>query len=126
MFLGRGACFIFDTWNALGVLEKRVYFETPSMHFRKRENMLAVKEELWRIDVLDQVGTADISWSVIDLKAGFVDVRSYSLKLRLFTARELKHLLSDAGFEIAAMFEDYSCRPLTESSSELVVVARAK
>ncbi|MEM1523655.1 MAG: methyltransferase domain-containing protein [Thermofilaceae archaeon] len=124
--LREGGCFIFDTWNALGVLEKRVYYETPSTHFRKRENMLAVKEELWRIDVLDQVASANISWSVIDLKSGFVDVRSFELKLRLFTIRELKHLLNDAGFDIAAMFEDYFCRPLTESSSELVVVARAR
>lgn len=124
--LVEGGIFIFDTWNMLGVLEKRVYYETPSTHFRKSENMLAVKEELWRIDVLEQVATADISWSVIDLRSGFVDVRSYSLKLRLFTLRELEHFLSDAGFEVAAVFEDYFFKPVTESSSELVVVARAR
>ncbi len=124
--LREGGVFVFDTWNVLGVLEKRSYYETPSTHFRKSGSMLAVKEEVWRIDALEQVAYADISWSVIDLRSGSVDVRSHSLKLRLFTIRELRHFLSDAGFEVAAMFEDYACRPLAESSSELVVVAVAR
>ncbi|MEM1631957.1 MAG: class I SAM-dependent methyltransferase [Thermofilum sp.] len=124
--LREGGCFVFDTWNMLGVLEKRVYYETPSTHFRKLGSTLAVKEEVWRVDVLSQVATAEISWSVIDLKTGFVDVRNYTLELRLFTPRELKHFLSDAGYEVVAMFEDYACKPLGEGSSELVVVARAK
>lgn len=124
--LVEGGIFVFDTWNMLGVLEKRVYYETPSTHFRKSENMLAVKEEVWKIDVLEQVATADISWSVIDLRSSFVDFRSYSLKLRLFTLRELRHFLFEAGFEVAAVYEDYSFKPVTEGSSELVVIARAR
>lgn len=124
--LKEGGCFVFDTWNMLGVLEKRVYYETPSTHFRKLGSTLAVKEEVWKIDVLDQTARAEISWSVIDLKTGFVDVQNYVLTLRLFTPRELAHYLSDAGFEVVAMFEDYSCKPLSWDSSELVVVARSK
>lgn len=121
-----GACFVFDTWSMLGVLEKRVYYETPSVHFRKSGSTLAVKEEQWSIDVLDQVSTAEISWSVLDLKTGYVDVMNYELRLRLYTPRELKHLLSDTGFKVVAIFESFGFKNLSESSSELVVVARAE
>ncbi|MEZ0345612.1 MAG: class I SAM-dependent methyltransferase [Infirmifilum sp.] len=124
--LKEGAVFVFDTWNILGVLEKRVYYETPSTHIRKYGNFLALKEESWRINVLSQTTAADISWSIIDLRAGTIDSASHTLNLRLFTPREIKHLLQESGFEVVAMFEDYSCKPLTEASSELVVVARTR
>ncbi|AKG38382.1 methyltransferase type 11 [Infirmifilum uzonense] len=123
--LESGSIFVFDTWNMLGVLEKRVYYETPSTHVRKYGSLIALKEESWRLNVLSQTSTAEISWSVIDLKSGVIDTASHTLVLRLFTPRELKHLLRESGFEVVTMFEDYTCKPITESSSELVVVARA-
>jgi len=121
-----GGCFVFDTWSALGVLEKRAYFEMPSTHFRKSGPMLAIKEEVWRIDALNQVSTAEISWSLMDMGSGSVDTMTHELELRLFTPRELRHFLSDAGFDMVAMFEDYSGKPVTEDSPELTVVARAR
>lgn len=123
--LNPGSIFVFDTWNMLGVLEKRVYYETPSTHVRKYGSMIALKEESWRLNVLSQTSEAEISWSVIDLKAGTLDTASHTLHLRLFTPREIKHFLQEAGFEVIMMYEDYSCKPLTETSSELVIVARA-
>lgn len=120
-----GSVFIFDTWNLVGVHAKRVYYETPFASFRKTGSMLAVKEEQWRVSFVDQVADAVISWSVIDLSRGTVDVFSHKLKLRLFTLRELVHVLRETGFELCRVYEDYAKTPFTDESSELVVVARA-
>lgn len=120
-----GSVFIFDTWNLIGVHSKRVYYETPFASFRKSGSMLAVKEEEWRIDFLEQVADADISWSIIDLAKGLVDVFEHKLKLRLFTPRELIHVLRETGFTLCKIYEDYTLRPFSDESSELVAIARA-
>lgn len=120
-----GSVFVFDTWSLVGVLEKRVYYETPFSSFRKSGSQLAIKEENWRVDFLDQVAYAEIQWSILDLAKGEIDVFKHSLKLRLFTLREIVHVLRESGFELVKTFEDYSGKPFTESSSEIVVIARA-
>ncbi len=120
-----GAVFVFDTWNLIGVHGKRVYYETPFASFRKAGSMLAVKEEQWRVDFVEQVADAEIDWSIIDLAKGSVEVFSHKLKLRLFTLRELIHVLRETGFELCKAYEDYSKRPFTEESPEIVVIARA-
>lgn len=120
-----GSVFVFDTWNLIGVHGKRVYYETPFASFRKSGSMLAVKEEQWRVDFVEQVADAEIDWSIIDLAKGSVDVFSHKLKLRLFTVRELVHVLRETGFELCKVYEDYSKRPFTEESSEIVAIARA-
>jgi SAM-dependent methyltransferase len=58
--LKKGGVFVFDTWNLTGVLYKRVFYETPSTSIRKSGSMLAIKEEVWRVDALDQVAHAEI------------------------------------------------------------------
>jgi SAM-dependent methyltransferase len=123
--LRRGAVFIFDTWSLIGVQSKKVYYETPFSSFRKAGSMLAIKEENWRIDFLEEVAYAEIQWSVIDLPRNEVNVFKYELTLRLFTLRELTHFLCESGFELCRTYEDYSGRPFTDNSSEIVVVARA-
>jgi len=87
--------------------------------------MLAVKEEQWRIDFVEQVAEAEIAWSIIDLMKGSVDVFSHKLKLGLFTLRELVHVLRETGFELCKAYEDCSKQPFTDESPEIVVVARA-
>jgi hypothetical protein len=52
-------------------------------------------------------------------------VFSHKLKLRLFTVRELVHVLWETGFELCKVYEDYSKRPFTEENSEIVAIARA-
>jgi SAM-dependent methyltransferase len=123
--LKKGGVFVFDTWNLTGVLSKRVFYETPSTSIRKSGSMLAIKEEVWRVDVLDQVAHAEIKWSIVDLVRGSVDFFDHRLDLRIFTVRELVHVLRETGFALCAAYEDYEMRPLTEGSSELVIVARA-
>jgi len=120
-----GSVFVFDTWNLIGVHGKKVYYETPFASFRKSGSMLAVKEEQWRVDFVEQVADAEIDWSIIDLTKGSVDMFSHKLKLRLFTLRELVHVLRETGFELCKAYEDFSKRPFTEESPEIVVVARA-
>ena len=120
-----GSVFVFDTWNLIGVHGKRVYYETPFASFRKSGSMLAVKEERWRIDFVEQVADAEIDWSIIDLARSSVDAFSYKLRLRLFTLRELVHVLRETGFELCKAYEDYSKLPFTEESPEIVVVTRA-
>lgn len=123
--LKKGAVFIFDTWSLVGVQAKRVYYETPFSSFRKAGSMLAIKEENWRIDFLEEVAYAEIQWSVIDLPRNEINVFKHDLTLRLFTLRELTHFLYESGFELCKTYEDYAGRPFTENSSEIVVVARA-
>jgi len=123
--LNAGGVFVFDTWNVAGVQEKRLYYETPSVELRRSGSMLAIKEEVWTVDLGDQTALLDITWSVIDLPAGRLESFSHRIKLRLFSPREIRHYLREAGFEVRALFEDYTCKPFTELSAEMVVVARA-
>lgn len=123
--LNTGGLFVFDTWNLVGVQEKRLYYETPSASFRRSGSMLAIKEETWRLDLHNQVALLEITWSVIDLPQSKIDVFTHRINIRLFSPREIKHYLREAGFEVRAMFEDYACKPFTELSPEVVVVARA-
>lgn len=120
-----GSVFVFDTWNLIGVHSKRVYYETPFATFRKSGSTLAIKEEEWRVDFLEQVADAEISWSIIDLAKGTVNVFNHKLKLRLFTPRELIHVLRETGFTLCKIYEDYNLRPFGEESSELVAIAKA-
>jgi len=123
--LRRGGVFVFDTWNFTGVLAKRVFFETPPASIRKSGSMLAIKEEVWRVDALDQEAHVEIKWSIVDLAKGLVNFFDHKLDLRVFTVRELVHVLRETGFALCAAYEDYEMHPLTEGSSELVIVARA-
>lgn len=123
--LNTGGVFIFDTWNIIGVQHKRLYYETPTASFRRSGTMLAIKEEEWRLDLYNQTALLEITWSVIDLPRDKIDVFTHRINIRLFAPREIKHYLREAGFEAKALFEDYACKPFTELSSDLVVVAKA-
>ncbi len=120
-----GGLFVFDTWNLVGVQEKRLYYETPAASFRRSGTMLAIKEEVWKLDLYNQVAYAEILWSIVDLPGNKIDVFAHKINLRLFSPREIKHYLREAGFEVKAIFEDYACKPFAELSPEMVVVAAA-
>jgi SAM-dependent methyltransferase len=121
-----GGLFIFDTWNIFGVNDKRVYYEMPSPEFRKSGNMLAIKESTWTIDLMNQLADVDISWSIVDLSRGGVDVFSHRIRLRLFIPREIKHIMRDCGFSLCEIYPDYNLVPFSEDSPEMVIVARAE
>ncbi|MGC8932332.1 MAG: class I SAM-dependent DNA methyltransferase [Candidatus Methanodesulfokora sp.] len=124
--LVKGGLFIFDTWNVFGVSDKRVYYEMPSPEFRKSGNILAIKESTWTIDLMNQLADVDISWSIVDLSKGSVDVFNHRIKLRLFTPREIKYILRDCGFQLCDIYPDYNQAPFSEGSPEMVVVVRAE
>ena len=120
-----GGLFIFDTWNILGVIEKRVYYEMPTPELRKSGNSLAIKESSWKIDLKDQIAALDIGWSIIDLSRGSVDIMDHKIRLRLFTPREIRYILRSCGFSLCEIYPDYEIVPFSGSSPEMVVVAKA-
>ncbi|QOJ78877.1 hypothetical protein IG193_09065 [Infirmifilum lucidum] len=120
-----GGLFVFDTWNIVSVQEKRLYYETPSASFRRSGTMLAIKEEAWKLDLYNQAALLEITWSVIDLLEDKIDVFTHKINIRLFSPREIKHYLREAGFDVKAVFENYACKSFTELSPEMIIVASA-
>ncbi|MGC9104653.1 MAG: class I SAM-dependent DNA methyltransferase [Candidatus Methanodesulfokora sp.] len=80
----------------------------------------------WTIDLMNQLADVDISWSIVDLSKGSVDVFNHRIKLRLFTPREIKYILRDCGFQLCDIYPDYNQAPFSEGSPEIVVVVRAE
>jgi hypothetical protein len=74
---------------------------------------------------MNQLADVDISWSIVDLSRGGVDVFSHRIRLRLFTPREMKHIMRDCGFSLCEIYPDYNLVPFSEDSPEMVIVARA-
>jgi len=123
--LNTGGLFVFDTWNVIGVQEKRLYYETPSAGFRRLGSTFAVKEETWKPDFSEQTALLEITWLIIDLPQNKIDVFTHRISVRLFAPREIRHYLKETGFQVKAVYEDYTCKPFTEQSPEMVIVARA-
>lgn len=56
---------------------------------------------------------------------GLVVARAYSsMRLRYIFRHEMEHLFARAGFEVEALYGDYSRAEFDDSSSEMVWVAR--
>lgn len=57
---------------------------------------------------------------------GATQRRVHAFKMRWFLRYELEHLLARAGFEITALYGDFSRAPLVDESPEIIVIARAR
>jgi SAM-dependent methyltransferase len=120
-----GGLFIFDIWNAFGIMKERLYYEMSTPNFRKSGNTLVIEEIPWKVDLINQTADLDIRWSIIDLSKGSVDIMDHKIRLRLFTPREIRYILRSCGFSVCEIYPGDVFSPFSEGSPDMTVVARA-
>jgi len=79
----------------------------------------------WSYERSTQTAICRTAWEELDGDGRVVSRKeSEPLRLHCLFRFEVEHLLARAGFEVTALYGDFSGNPLTDSSSEMVWVAR--
>ena len=83
------------------------------------------KLNAWRYEPATQTASVVTAWEIIG-KDGVVMERKESLMKRLHCVFrfEMEHLLARAGFEVEALYGDFSRQELQDTSSEMIWIAR--
>lgn len=113
------------TWLA-GIAGRKVGEFEKAGHFRRSATGREIQAyRSWSYEPATQTAVSQTRWEEIDADGRVVDTwQKQPVRLHCVFPFEMEHLLARAGFEVQAVFGDFHRHPLTDSSPEMIWVAK--
>ena len=118
LFIEPGGLLIFDVNT---IYKHRYVLGNNSFVFEEKDFLC-----IWRNRLIGSTAEVDIQLDFFVEQDGCYTRLTDNLRERAYAARTLNHLLSDAGFEVLAVYDDMSIKPVKRDSERMVYVARRR